>query len=163
MSYLGVVNLIRTECNTINPNGLFVHCRRWDASLEFDSPNCQIALYPMTANISMANHFYESWIIVMGFYFEDAPDSTNEDRELLIASAQNLVQIFLNDLENTEGIEISGIRTEPSYRQMAGTYTGVILNFTLGATSDLCATDTYVLNTDNVILTNTDGTPIQNT
>lgn len=138
MSYLGAVNLIKSISETVNPTGLFEHGRRWDASLNFGENNKQIYLYPITANVDLANHYFESWSIVMGFYFQDAPDSTELDRQALIAEADVMVTEFLNLLNETESIELSNSRKEPSYRQMAGTYTGYILTFTLNTTTDLC-------------------------
>ena len=138
MSYLGAVNLIKSISETVNPTGLFEHGRRWDASLNFGENNKQIYLYPITANVDLANHYFESWSIAMGFYFQDAPDSTELDRQALIAEADVMVTEFLNLLNETESIELSNSRKEPSYRQMAGTYTGYILTFTLNTTTDLC-------------------------
>lgn len=163
MSYIVAVNTIRDIATAINPNGTFEHCRTWDASLEFNSPDGQIFLYPLQAGIDIANNYYETWQVVLAFYFQDAPDSTNEERENLVNSGYNLVRIFLTTLDAIEGVEISGIRVEPSYRQLAGTYTGVILNFNMGIVTDVCATDEPILNTNNVILQNTDNSTLYNT
>jgi hypothetical protein len=138
MSYIGVVTLIKTVSESVNPTGLFEHGRRWDASLNFGENNKQIYLYPITANVDLNNHFFESWSVVMGFYFQDAPDSTELERQGLIVEADVMVTEFLNLLNETESIELSNSRKEPSYRQMAGTYTGYILTFTLNTTTDLC-------------------------
>lgn len=138
MSYLAVVNAIRDLSGQINPSGTFVHGRNWDASLEFNSPDCQIYLYPITATVDVANNYAENWQIAMGFYFQDEPDSTNEHRELLIASGFDLVQSFLDTINQDNNFQISNIRIEPSYRQMAGTYTGVILNFVMLTITNLC-------------------------
>ena len=138
MSYIGVVTLIKTVSESVNPTGLFEHGRRWDASLNFGENNKQIYLYPITANVDLANHYFESWAVVMGFYFQDAPDSTELERQALIVEADNMTTLFLNDINLTEGVELSNVRKEPSYRQMAGTYTGYILTFTLNTTTDLC-------------------------
>lgn len=138
MSYLGAVNLIKSISETVNPTGIFLHGRGGDASLEFGDNDKQIYLYPITANVDLANHYFESWSVVMGFYFQDAPDSTPLEMQDLIAQADAMTTEFLNILNETEGIELSNSRKEPSYRQMAGTYTGYILNFTLKTTTDLC-------------------------
>lgn len=139
MSYLGAVNLIKSISETVNPTGLFQHGRKWDASLNFGENDKQIYLYPITANVDLANHYFESWNIAMGFYFQDAPDSTELERQALIAQADVMVTEFLNILNETESIQLSNARKEPSYRQMTGTYTGYLLSFTLNTTTDLCA------------------------
>lgn len=163
MSYLAVVNIIKNISEGLNPNGVFLSGRKWDASLEFSSPNCQVYLYPMTSNIDLKNSYIETWNCLMGLYFQDAPDSTPEERDIIIASAGNLAQQILVALNTTSTIQIGTARLEPSYRQMAGTYTGYLMSFTLTIANNICTTDTYVLNTDNMILTDTDGTPLQNT
>lgn len=138
MSYLGAVNIIKTISESINPDGIFVHCRTFDASLNFSEVDKQIYLYPISATVDLNNHYYEAWSILMGFYFQDAPDSTPEERQTLVGQADDMVTEFLAQLNVTEGIELSNARKEPSYRQMAGTYTGYILSFTLGYTTDIC-------------------------
>lgn len=139
MSYAGAVALIKTQSELVNPTGLFSHSDKWKASLNFGDNNKQIYLYPITANVDLSNHYYESWSIVMGFYFQDAPDSTALEQQALIQEADEMVTLFLNAMNVYEGIDISGARKEPSYRQMAGTYTGYLLSFTLNTTTDLCA------------------------
>lgn len=138
MSYHGVVNIIRTVAQAINPDGFFQHGRTWDASLNFDEGNPQIYLYPLQNSIDESNHYYETWSVVMGFFIQDTQDSSPAEREEIIKNADILQRQFTTALNQIEGIEISAIRTEPKYRQMAGTYSGVLLNFTLGATTNIC-------------------------
>lgn len=139
MSYLGVVNIIKTVSESVNPTGIFQHGRKWDASLNFNEADKQIYLYPITATVDLNNHFFESWSVTMGFYFQDAPDSTELDRQGLVEQADLMTTLFLDVLNEYETISILNVRKEPSYRQMAGTYTGYILSFTLNSTTDLCA------------------------
>lgn len=138
MSYLGAVNIIKNISEAINPTGIFSHSDKWKASLNFGEANKQIYLYPITAGVDLTNHYYESWNMVMGFYFQDAPDSTALDQQGLVAQADDMVTEFLAVLNETEGVELSNSKKEPSYRQMSGTYTGYLLSFTLGYTTDLC-------------------------
>ena len=147
MSYRAVNDTIKAVAEAVNPDGLFVACRTWDASLEFNDGSPQIFLYPMQASIDMTNHYYESYSVTMGFYFQDAPDSTNEQRDSIIESADVLTRIFLATLYPLDGIEITGIRAEPVFRDYAGTYSGYALSFTLGTTTNLCAitTETVVI------------------
>ena len=138
MSYIQAVNIIKGVSEAVNPDGIFVHGRTWDASLEFSNLDIQIYLYPFTGNVDLNNSYFESYQITMGFYFQDAPDSTNENRQDLIQRADNLTREFLTTLNLVEGVEISNSRTEPSYRKMAGTYTGYLLTFTLGIDTNVC-------------------------
>lgn len=139
MSYAGAVALIKSQAEIVNPTGLFQHSDKWAASLNFTEINKQIYLYPISATVDLTNHYYESWSIVMGFYFQDAPDSTPLAQQAIITEADDMLTDFLDLMNLYEGIDISGARKEPSYRQMAGTYTGYILSFTLNSTTDLCA------------------------
>jgi hypothetical protein len=116
-----------------------VHGRTWDASLEFNSDDSQVFLYPFTGTVDMNNHYFENWNIVMGFYFQDTQDSTNLYRQDLIQNADILARLFLATIYPIEGIFIENIRIEPKYRQMAGTYSGMILNFSLQTVTDLCS------------------------
>lgn len=139
MSYISAVNVIKAVAEAVNPSGIFVHGRTWDASLEFDSANGQVFLYPFTGTVDMNNHYFENWNVVMGFYFQDTQDSTNEYRQDLIQNADILTRLFLATIYPIEGINIEGIRIEPKYRQMAGTYSGMILNFNFQTVTDLCS------------------------
>lgn len=163
MSYLNVVNSFRSIAAALNPSGVFEHCRSWDASLEFSSPNCHIFLYPLRWRTNKKAAFIDRYSVVMCFYFQDAPDSTNQQREIIIASAKNLWDSFYIQLDSVAGFQLDEARAEPKYRTMTGTYSGIITEFQLTTSTNICATDTYLLNTDNMILTNTDGTPLQNT
>lgn len=145
MSYHGVVNIIRTVAQAINPDGFFQHGRTWDASLNFDEGNPQIYLYPLQNSIDESNHYYETWSVVMGFYIQDTQDSLPAEREEIIKNADILQRQFTTALNQIEGIEVSAIRTEPKYRQMAGTYSGVLLNFTLGSTTNICGDEAEVV------------------
>lgn len=139
MSYISAVNVIKAVAEAVNPDGIFVHGRTWDASLEFNNLDKQIFLYPFTGTVDMTNSYFENWNIVMGFYFQDTQDSTNEYRQDLIQNADILARLFLATIYPVEGINIESIRIEPRYRQMGGTYSGMILNFSLQTVTDLCS------------------------
>lgn len=138
MSYQGVVNIIRGVAQAVNPTGFFEHGRTWDASLNFNEGDPQIYLYPLTNTVDESNNYFETWQVVMGFFFQDTQDSTPAEREDIIANADDLLRSFIATISQVEGIAIAGVRAEPRYRQMAGTYSGMLLNFTLGATSNVC-------------------------
>lgn len=138
MSYNSVVKLIKRNAELVNPTGIFIHSDKWKASLNFDENDKQIYLYPFTGSIDLNNHYFESWNIVMGFYFQDLPDATPEQQQAIIKQADIMSRFFLSNINETEGVELSNVKKEPSYRQMSGTYTGYLISFTLGATSELC-------------------------
>ena len=78
----------------------------------------------------------------MGFFFQDAPDSTNEQREQLITNADVLLKAFILAADTVDGVQFSIVRKRPVYRDMAGTYSGYLVDFTLSLTEDICNGDT---------------------
>jgi len=78
----------------------------------------------------------------MGFFFQDAPDSTNEQREQLITNADVLLKAFIVAAYTVDGVQFSIVRKRPVYRDMAGTYSGYLVDFTLSLTEDICNGDT---------------------
>lgn len=138
MSYQAVVNVIRDTANAVNPTGTFTHGRRSDASLEFDGTFPQIHLFPFVGDVDKTNAYTESYSIQMLFCGQDAPDSSNEEREAIIAAMDVLSREFINTLFDTDGVTMSRIRTEPNYRILSGTTSGYIVSFTLQVSTSPC-------------------------
>lgn len=138
MAYQATVNFIRDICNDINPTGTFCHARRSDGSLEYHGEMPQIHLYPITSDIDVANGLISTSAILMAFWFQDATDSSNEEREAIIAKAEVLCNKFIQEAVEAEGFEITNIRTEPNYRQLAGTLSGYLLSFRLKTAESPC-------------------------
>lgn len=138
MAYQAIVDFIRDTAEAINEDGTFIHGRRIDGSIEYNEPFPQIHLYPFTSTIDITNGLTETANIVMGFWLQDAPDSSNEDREGLIASADQLCQDFIQEIVEAEEFDISGIRTEPQYQTIHGTLSGYALSFQLKTAANPC-------------------------
>lgn len=139
MSYSGVVSIIKAQSEVVNPTGLFQHSNNFKASLNFSEVDKQIYLYPITLNADVSNHYNEIWDIMMGFYFQDAPDSKPEEQEVIVNEAHTMIAEFIDNMKEVDGIDVWSVRVEPSYRQMSGVYTGAILSFKLNTTTNLCA------------------------
>lgn len=138
MSYIAVVNVIRDIAEEINPTGLFTHGRRSDFSLEFDKSFPQIHLLPFTGDVVLDNNYSETYSIQMLFLQQDSQESSNEERESIISEMDILSRLFVNTLYNTDGVQISSIRTEPNYRQLSATTSGYYLTFRLQTTTSPC-------------------------
>lgn len=138
MSYRAVVNVIRDTANAVNPTGTFTHGRRSDASLEFDGTFPQIHLFPFVGDVDKTNAYTESYSIQMLFCGQDTSDSSNEEREDIIAAMDVLSREFINTLFDTDGVTMIRIRTEPNYRILSGTTSGYIVSFTLQVATSPC-------------------------
>lgn len=136
MGYQAIVDKIRAVAVAVNADGFFVHGRRSDGSIEYDAAFPQIHLYPFTTTISQIDGF-DSSEIVMGFWYQDSPESTVEERETIIANADTLCRSFLDALLASQA-RIDNIRTDPQYRSLSGTLSGYGLRFTLTTKHATC-------------------------
>lgn len=142
MAHQTAIDIIRVISEAVNPTGQFAYLRTWDASLEFNEVDQKIFLYPISGQVDITNGYFETWTCSMGFFFQDAPDSTNEQREQLITNADVLLKAFILAADTVDGVQFSIVRKRPVYRDMAGTYSGYLVDFTLSLTEDICNGDT---------------------
>lgn len=129
MTYQAIVDLIRNTANAINPTGHFMHGRNTDGSLDYDYPFPQIHLMPVQTTFDMANSVKEHTLILM-FWEQDSPESSNDEREALISAMDILSDTFLLTLNNNN-INITDVLKTPEYRQLSGTASGYGLQFTI--------------------------------
>lgn len=129
MTYQGTVDLIRNLAFLVNPNGHFMHGRRSDGSLDYPDVFPQIHLYPLRQTIDVNNGNQITEVLIF-FWQQDSPESSNEEREAIIAQMDVLSTNFLQ-LLNNEVMSLSNARKTPEYRQLAGTVSGYGLSFTL--------------------------------
>lgn len=141
MSLSTAIAYIRTSAESVNGSGTFVHARRTDGSLEYEGPMPQIHLYPITGELSISEGVNNTYDIIMAFWYQDKPESTNEEREDIINNAETLCRSFILDLDSNEDIELSSVRIEPNYRQLSGTLSGLLARFTLTVNTDICSTN----------------------
>lgn len=130
MLYNDLVETIKTASEEINESGTFVHGRRADGSLNFPGKFPQIHLYPFTSNIDV-NGNGETSNILMGFWYQDKPDSSPKQKQELISKADTLCRSFLKQILSLGTIQLSNVRVEPQYQMMAGTLSGYALSFTI--------------------------------
>lgn len=141
-NYQKLVDYIRDTAkrDEVNPHGFFMHGRRSDASLNFDKPQPYIDLYPFTSTLDNNNKSIATHNIIMGFYKQDTPDTTVEQREEIISDMDVLSDKFIKHLDSDDDIdiEITNVRKEPFYRGFAGTLSGYAITFTAKTHASLC-------------------------
>lgn len=130
LTYQNIVDIIRDTATTVNPTGTFVHARRSDGSLEYSGAMPQIHLYPFQVKGSNVNQAVEADLII-GFWKQDSPESSNEEREQIISDMDILQRAFKEELDETQTIELLNFVAEPNYRQLSGTLSGYIIRFTM--------------------------------
>lgn len=137
MAYQIIVDAIRDASEEVNPTGTFIHGRRSDGSLEYDKPFPQIHLYPFTTLPQDQNRNLVFADIVMAFWQQDSPETSNEKREEIIAEMDTLSTNFLNQLDLAE-LEIITVREEPQYRTLSATLSGYAITFRLKIFDNPC-------------------------
>lgn len=129
MTYQSIIDILRATALLVNPNGIFINARRTDGSLEYPNKFPQIHLYPLRETIDVNTSNVTAEILMM-FWQQDSPASTNEEREAIIAEMDILSTNYLLAL-NQNILSISNARKTPEFRQLAGTVSGYGLAFTL--------------------------------
>ena len=127
MAYQLIVDAIRTAAKAVNDSGTFIHGRRADGSLEDNQPVPQIHLYPFVTSPQSNKNFVLADII-MAFWEQDSPGTSNFQRQEIIAEMDVLSDAFITELESAL-VEITGIRKEPQYRTLSATLSGYAVTF----------------------------------
>lgn len=130
MNYQDIVDLCRVTANLVNPTGHFVHGRRTDGSLDYDYAFPQIHLLPVQTTFDISNDLKTHQLILF-FWEQDSPESSNEEREAKIAAMDILSDLFLFELFENQQLNISDVLKTPEYRQLAGTASGYGISFSL--------------------------------
>ena len=136
-AYQIIVDAIRDAAVSVNSTGTFIHGRRSDGSLEYNEPMPQIHLYPFITLPQDTNRNLVFADIVMAFWQQDSPTTTNIEREEIIAAMDVLSNEFLDALDLGE-LEISNIRKEPQYRTLSATLSGYAITFKLKVFDSPC-------------------------
>lgn len=129
MSYQTTVNEIRAAAEAVNPNGRFINGRHLDISQAFDGAYSVICLYPININKVIDPEFIDSSVILLGFFKQDRPDTSNDEREQIIADMDELSDLFIEQLSENKLIKISNITKEPQFQQYLGTISGFAVRF----------------------------------
>jgi hypothetical protein len=129
-NYQNIVN----ACRAAVPNGeRFIHGRLIDFSQGYSGAYPLITLLPFTitdARGTSENRF-DSTPVIIGFWKQDRPDTTPEEREALIAEMDTLSDDFINNLLDRTDLQLNSVLKEPQYQMFQGTLSGVAVSFTL--------------------------------
>lgn len=129
-SYQNIVD----ACRAAVPNGgRFIHGRLMDFSNEYTGTYPLITLLPFTTTDGRGtpDDRFNSTPLIVGFWQEDRPDTTPEEREALIAEMDALSDEFIDNLLGRSDIQLLSILKEPQYQMFQGTLSGYAVSFTL--------------------------------
>jgi hypothetical protein len=129
-NYQNIVN----ACRAAVPNGeRFIHGRLIDFTQGYTGSYPLITLLPFTVTDarSTPDAVFDSAAIVVGFWKQDRPDTTAEEREAIIAEMDALSDEFLNNLLEGSTVKLSAIQKEPQYQMFQATLSGFAISFTI--------------------------------
>jgi hypothetical protein len=130
MSYQTTVNILRDTANAVNSTGRFIHGRKIDASGAYNGMYPIIFCYPFNVTKGIDPNFIDRSDILLGFYMEDKPDSSPEEREAIIAQMDELSDAFVYSLGESAISRISNVVKEPMYQIYSGDLSGYAIRFT---------------------------------
>lgn len=129
-NYQNIVN----ACRAAIPNGeRFIHGRLIDFTQGYTGTYPLITLLPFTVNDarSTPDAIFDSATLLIGFWKQDRPDTTAEEREALIAEMDLLSDAFLNNLLESNSTKLSAIQKEPQYQMFQATLSGFAVSLTI--------------------------------
>ncbi len=130
MSYLQTINEVRTVAQVVNPTGRFDHGRIIDVSQAFAGDYPVIWLYPFNTLTPNADEILDDSTLLIGFWQQDSPASTNAEREQIIGAMYDLAKQFFTQLQLNKLVRINGkVQLEPQYQMYSGTVSGYAARF----------------------------------
>lgn len=129
-NYQNIVN----ACRAAVPNGeRFIHGRLIDFTQGYTGSYPLITLLPFTVTDarSTPDAVFDSAAIVVGFWKQDRPDTTAEEREAIISEMDALSDAFLDNLLESPTVKLSAIQKEPQYQMFQATLSGFAISFTI--------------------------------
>lgn len=130
-NYQNIVNACRSA---VPDDCRFIHGRLVDFSQSFTGVYPLVTLLPFTVTDarSTPDAVFDSANLILGFWQQDRPDTTPEEREALIAEMDTLSDVFINNLlESSPALKLSNIQKEPQYQFYQGTLSGYAISFTI--------------------------------
>ena len=119
-------------CRESLPDGVrFIHGRLIDFSNSYTGTYPLVTLLPFTIQDarSTPDATFDFATLVVGFWKEDSPDTTPEQRENIISEMDFLSDFFIDNLEDNIGIRLTNIQKEPQYQMFQGTLSGMAVQF----------------------------------
>lgn len=128
MIYSKITTLYDSISSQVNANGTNMEGRLTDLSLAtVDKPFPIINLYPF--QIPEDDEEINTAQLLVGFWFQDKPDTNESQRRQLIIQADELSDQFLQLFKAVKSIRVTGIIKEPQYKMYGGTVSGIALRF----------------------------------
>lgn len=126
-----IIDLILTAMKLVNPDGTNRHGRRDDRSLASVGQAQPLGwLLPITVTDPEPGAILFSSQVIIGFYMQDSPDTSEEEREEIIRKMNDLMTQFIGALRLLEKKhDVRTVRREPQYRMFSGTLSGVAASF----------------------------------
>lgn len=121
-------------CRAAVPGGQrFIHGRLIDFTQGYTGTYPLITLLPFTVTDarSTPDAIFDSASVVVGFWKQDRPDTTAEEREAIIDEMDLLSDAFLDNLLESPSIKLSSIQKEPQYQMFQATLSGFAISFTI--------------------------------
>ena len=133
-NYQNIVDLCR---ESIPRDIRFIHGRLIDFTQGYTGTYPLVTLLPFTINDarSTADNIFDSANLVLGFWKEDRPDTTAEEREALISEMDLLSDEFLNAILDSSSIALTSIQKEPQYQMFQATLSGYAIAFNISLVS----------------------------
>lgn len=127
-TYSTTVDAIRTASEAINPDGRFTHGRKVDVSQRYDGAYPLINLFPFKTPRDSDDN--DSPQILIGFFMQDSPVTSMEEREALISQMDDLSDAFYEEISQSKTIRIEKFTKEPQYQIYSGTISGYAVSLT---------------------------------
>lgn len=137
MTYAQTITLFETIAASVNPTGTFIHGRRTDGSLAYPEAMPQIHLYPFIVTPDLVDGNDQA-NIVMGFWKQGAAEASQDENKSYLSDMDVIARAFLNELNNTTGVNLSSIRMETGYNLFPAVLTGWTVTFTLISKTSTC-------------------------
>lgn len=111
----------------------FIHGRLMDFSNSYTGAYPLATLLPFTVTDarSTADETWDRARLIVGFWDQDRPDTTPEEREAIIDAMDQLSDLFIDALQDSPGRRIGEILKEPQYQMFQGTLSGYAVSFTI--------------------------------
>lgn len=126
-----IVDLHKAAGKQVNPDGTNKHGRRDDRSRDsVDMPFPLCWLLPFTVQDPVPGDVWFTTPMVVGFWEQDSPDTSEEQREDIIRRMDILATQYIGALRLlNKQYDIRNVRREPQYRMFSGTLSGVAISF----------------------------------
>jgi hypothetical protein len=133
-NYQNIVDVCR---ESIPEDIRFIHGRLIDFTQGYTGTYPLVTLLPFTISDarSTPDGVFDNANLVVGFWKEDRPDTTAEEREALIAEMDILSDLFISNILESNSTKLTNIQKEPQYQMFQATLSGYAIAFNISLVS----------------------------